>query len=284
MPSTGTVLNVVATVTDILLPPAIYEGYSQFQFVSALTLASVETVRITDSLFRGIGPASTAGAAGQAYGALAFQLGGASQVSPLSLVILNSVFDGVSSGISSGAVTVPAAPFAGIQGISIIGSTFTNNDVQGFGAAVYIGGCGSGGGGPAYAPVSFVDSTFTSNSAPYGGGGALGLGPNCFYTIDRCAFSGNSAGQYGGAVSLFNGGSANSTLSVAASTFTANNVGDLLGPEGCSSVQGGCCGGAMAIGDATAMTVTGSTFQANLNTGPNNGGASAWVLHMTRGA
>lgn len=144
------------------------------------------------------------------------------------LTITNSTFSNNQADGAGGAIFFQQTSSATGTRLTITDSTFTNNTAF-----------GSGGGAIACAAtMSVTDSTFTNNDASFfnGNGGAIAGGIN---TIVGCTFVGNSADDLGGAMSC-------ATALIQNSTITGNDAGS---------------GGAVAV--ASTLTVQNSTITGN---------------------
>ncbi len=164
----------------------------------------------------------------------------------------------------------------GDMGVTFDGITFTKGVTSGSGDARFGGGVWIKAGSH-----SFVDCTFSSNSAKYGGairfdssgnltltrttfsnnaatdsgdGGALSLSAGTI-TIINCSFSGNSAQGIGGAIDWFG---TTSALSISGGSFLSNTANDK--------------GGAIAVETNASILINNST-QFTSNSATNKGGA-----------
>lgn len=109
---------------------------------------------------------------------------------------------------------------------------------------------GTGSGGSTFTSFSVLGSslslnglTITGGTGDAGYGGAIYVYSDASLRVEDCTFSGNSAGQYGGAI-FADGG-----LEIINSTFESNNALEQ--------------GGAIWVSSSTAATITGSTFVTN---------------------
>ncbi len=183
--------------------------------------------------------------------------------------------------------------------LAVSGSTFSGDYADSYGGAISTGDGSPCGNGPAPSGrATITDSTFSNNSALYGGAISNGsLGGHGVLTITASAFSHNGYDSVGGALASYGGAIANGdvagqgSLSVSTSSFLSNTAwqsgsaidnGDI--GQGSLTVststfagnimQLGCCGvspsGAIANGPQP-LTVTSSTFAYNATAIDSNG-------------
>jgi CSLREA domain-containing protein len=129
--------------------------------------------------------------------------------------------------------------------LTVTNSTFSGNSAY-YGGGIYN-----------YGTVSVTNSTFSSNNSLYGGGifneGTL--------TVTNSTFSGNSA-DYGGGIYSYTSG----TLTVTNSTFSGNSANNY--------------GGGINNNGSGTLTVTGSTFSGN---SAGSGGGGGGIYNVTSG-
>lgn len=119
--------------------------------------------------------------------------------------------------------------------------------------------------------LAVSNSTFSGNSAFYGGGGGIFNGAGRAATVEDCAFSGN------GGMAIHNRG----TLVVHESTFSFNEDGGIYSYSGTAAVSNSTFsehsyGSGIANGASSTLTVSNSTFshnQASEGGGISNGGS-----------
>ncbi len=179
---------------------------------------------------------------------------------PDHIALLDSSFTGNSAGDTGGAVSN-----SGGSG-SISGCQFSGNragSTGGGGISVYAG------------ALTIANTTIAGNSSAGEGGGLLVFSGNGFQlataTLTNCTVSGNSAVAGGGISNL-------GTLSVANSNISKN--------EALGNAAGGGFGGGIEDDSSGVLTVSGSTFDANLASavGPNDPIVSPSYVFASGGA
>ncbi len=146
---------------------------------------------------------------------------------------------------------------ASVGDLTIVDSSFTNNQTLGNGGAIYFTGD----------TLTITGSSFTGNQAEFDGG-ALYFNPDVAVTISDTAFDGNTAGRDGGAINIFGTG-ALATVTLTGVTFNGNTANG----DGTSEVRGG--GAIFNDGGDTSTSlilIQGSTFTAN--SAPNGRGGA----------
>lgn len=140
------------------------------------------------------------------------------------------------------------------RGISVIngsleisGSSITDNVWSGNGGGIYLNA----------STMTATDSTFSNNVATEGGGALYINSGNLRIALERCSFTGNTAG-YGGGIFLFNG-----ELSILDTLIAGNSATDDAAP--------GHGGGIETTGSFAFLSAANSTFSGNSAVGSGGG-------------
>jgi hypothetical protein len=160
--------------------------------------------------------------------------------------IISSTFTNNNAFLGGGVYTQIASA-TGKSFMTISSCTFTSNTATGAGGAIEFA---ANGGTTDTVQPAIINGTFSNNSAPTGGAVFFDNGVNA--SLSNCAFTGNNATSFGGALAANN-----SVTTTSGSSFTSNTT-----VNGTNTVYGGAAA-FYGYSQKRTHTITGSRFTSN---------------------